>query len=208
MPKMQFKLPSRKEFGKNLGRSAMDVGVVGISMLASRKFLDFDVIFKNQPADSMVRKSGGYIKGIGGIILAGMVKNPILKNFLYGVALDGFVRVARQLTTNKETGESFFTAIGADGKLVQIPNSQRAQYQQMMQGQPAAEATVAVAGMGGSGGMSGPGGMGNGVFTKAGTFASMQQEATGVAGHMAANPGIDPRGIEYVVAGMGDRKGK
>ena len=123
---------------KNLGKTAVkDATTVGITLgglLASRKFLDFQTIFKNQPEDSFMRKNEGPIKLIGGVLAIGMIKNPMIKALAIGMALDGGVMTIRNMTRDKDTGESFFPAISGNGKMLFDPKS-NVYYQQDSQGQ-------------------------------------------------------------------------
>jgi hypothetical protein len=108
---------------KNTGSAVKDVAIIGGGMILTKKFLDAKVLFAKQIekdpayADKIFIKHQGAIKLIGGALAAGMVKNPLLKLALVGVAIEGFISEARTLTTNKD-GVSMFEAIGTSSSEV------------------------------------------------------------------------------------------
>lgn len=95
-----------------------EVAVMGTSMILTKKFLDARVLFakhiEKDPAfaDKWYIKHQGAVKVVGGAIAATMIKNPWIRMIAIGIALEGFITEARVLTTNKETGVSFFESIG------------------------------------------------------------------------------------------------
>lgn len=111
-----------------------EVGVVGGSMILTSKFLDFNVLFKNQIAadpnyaNKFHIKHQGAIKLVVGALAAAHIKNPWLKLLAIGVAVEGFIREVRVLTTDS-AGTAFFDKIGnsnsqqnaeADARLLEI----------------------------------------------------------------------------------------
>jgi hypothetical protein len=102
---------------KLVGMTVAEVAVLGGGMIVTKKFLDFNVLFKNQIekdpkfAEKWFIKHQGAIKLVAGAIGAYYVKNPWVRMLLIGVALEGFVSEVRVLTTNKD-GVSFFDKIG------------------------------------------------------------------------------------------------
>ena len=101
-----------KSATKTLGTDAMDVGLMIGGAVASKKFLDFSNIFKNQEPDSAIIKYQGGIKLVGGLVGRGMVKNKYVKNLLTGVAFEGGLSLLRNVTM--KDGKSFFEPIGED----------------------------------------------------------------------------------------------
>jgi len=99
--------------------TAGEVGVITGGIIVTKKFLDFKNLFKNQIAanpdyaNKFHIKHQGIIKVAAGTIGASMVKNPWIKLALIGMAVEGAITEIRVLTTNKETGASFFDQIGA-----------------------------------------------------------------------------------------------
>jgi hypothetical protein len=103
-----------KSAGKSVMTNGKEVGLTLGGALLSRKFLDFDVMMKNQPADSFMRKHQGIIKFLVGTIGAGMVKqNSMLRPILNGVALEGGIKAVRTYG-----GGSFFPQLGEDSNLL------------------------------------------------------------------------------------------
>lgn len=110
---------ARKKFdmrkvGMDLGKNAGYIGTFSLGMIGSKKFLDIDVIFKNQTPDSFIRKYGGFIKFLvfAGIVSIPAIKNEFLRTGLMGVAAEGFITGLRQMTINRTTGEAFWDKIG------------------------------------------------------------------------------------------------
>lgn len=135
-----------KDHAKVAGYTVAEVAVVGGSMLLTKKFLDFETLFKNQIAadpkykDKFWMKHEGGIKLVAGALAASYVKNPWLKMVLIGVAVGGFIQEVRVLTT-KADGSSFFDQIGqpkmgADNSLDQMMKeaADRAQQELEMSG--------------------------------------------------------------------------
>lgn len=100
-----------KDMAKHTGMTLLEVGDVGVGMIASKKFLDFEKIFPNADKEGFFIKNQGAVKFIGGALGAAYVKNPWVKLFLFGIALEGGITAARKFTTNKE-GVAFFEMIG------------------------------------------------------------------------------------------------
>lgn len=128
-----------KSIAKRGMMTVAEVGVVGTSMLLTTKFLDFEILFKNQIAkdptykDKWFIRHQGAIKLVAGATAAAYVKNPWLKLLFIGVAANGFIQQVRVLTTQKD-GTNFFNQIGnseMDRKLQEaaagVPLSQQAQ---------------------------------------------------------------------------------
>lgn len=115
---------------KRAGMTVAEVAVVGGSMLATTKFLDFEILFKNQiekdPTfkDKWYIKHQGAIKLVAGAAAAAYIKNPWLKLVAIGVAANGFIQEVRVLT-QKEDGTNFFNQIGnnMDQRLLELANS-------------------------------------------------------------------------------------
>ena len=63
-----------KSAGKSVMTNGKEVGLTLGGALLSRKYLDFDMMFKNQAPDSFMRKHQGIIKFLAGTIGGGMVK--------------------------------------------------------------------------------------------------------------------------------------
>jgi hypothetical protein len=128
-----------KEKGKLAMMTAAEVGTVGVSMLVTKKFLDFNTLFKNQIAkdptyaDKWFIKHQGAIKFGAGIIAAIHVDNPWLRLAFIGVAVVGFIEETRVLTTDKDTGESFFDKIGKGKGNYRVSDEEL--YQAAMMGQ-------------------------------------------------------------------------
>lgn len=107
-----------KEAGKHTLMTVAEIGTVGGSMILTKKFLDFNTVFKRQIeadpkyAEKFHIKHQGAIKLVGGALGASMVKNPWIKLALVGVALEGFITEARTLMTD-DKGTAYFDAIGA-----------------------------------------------------------------------------------------------
>ena len=117
-----------KEKGKVIAMTGAEIGVLGGSMILTKKFLDFEVLFKNAIAKDPAYKDKWYIKHQGGVkfgaglIAASFISNPWLKMIALGVALEGFISEVRTVTTDKE-GVAFFDKIGAastDAELEQL----------------------------------------------------------------------------------------
>ena len=102
---------------KKTGTTVAEVAVVGGSMLLTTKFLDFEILFKNQIeadpeyANKWFIKHQGAIKLVAGAAAAVYVTNPWLKLLFIGVAANGFIQETRVLTA-KEDGTNFFNQIG------------------------------------------------------------------------------------------------
>jgi len=113
-----------KAIAKHTGITVGEIGVMGASIILTKKFLDARILFKNaiekDPtiADKWYIKHQGAIKIVGGAIGASMIKNPWLKMVMIGVALEGFITEAVVLSTNKSTGVSFFDKIGASDEQI------------------------------------------------------------------------------------------
>lgn len=99
-----------KSATKTLGTDAMDLGLIIGGAVASKKFLDFSNIFKNQKPDSAIIKYQGGIKVAAGLIGRGFVKNKYVKNLLTGVAFEGGLSLLRTMTM--KDGKTFFEPIG------------------------------------------------------------------------------------------------
>lgn len=109
---------------KHTGSAVKDVAIIGGGMILTKKFLDAKVLFAKQIekdpayADKFYIKHQGALKLIGGSLAAGMVKNPLLKLALVGVAIEGFISEARTLSTNKD-GVAMFESIGDSSEVDQ-----------------------------------------------------------------------------------------
>lgn len=109
------------EHGKKFGKVALltggEIGVLGGSMILSKKFLDFNQLFKNKIAADPTFADKWYIKHQGaikvgiGLIGATFIKNPWVKLIFIGIALEGFITEVRVLTTDA-AGNAFFDKIG------------------------------------------------------------------------------------------------
>lgn len=126
-----------KEKGKMAVMTGLEIGVVGGSMLLSQKFLDFNVIFKNQIAadptyvDKWYIKHQGAVKFAVGVLAAIHISNPWLRLLAFGVAANGLVQEIRVLAV--KDGQPMFDKIGAsdfDKKLLNAANSARERNQQ------------------------------------------------------------------------------
>lgn len=118
---------------KMAGMTALEIGVVGTSMLLSQKFLSFDELFKDKIAadptykDKWFIKHQGAIKFAVGVLAAVHIPNPWLRLVAFGVAANGLVQEIRVLTT-KEDGTERFEKIGEtdfDKRLRQAAESVR-----------------------------------------------------------------------------------
>lgn len=96
---------------KATGMTLAEVGTMGAGMIAARKFLDFETLFPNADKEAWYIKYQGGVKLVIGAVAAAHIPNPWLKLLFIGVAGEGFIRTARQVTMNKE-GVSFFEQIG------------------------------------------------------------------------------------------------
>lgn len=135
--------------------TAGEIGVVGGSMLMSQKFLDFNILFKNQIAADPKYAQKWFIKHQGGIkfaigVLAAInIKNPWLRLLAFGVAANGLVQEVRVLAT--KDGQPMFDRIGQnelDKKLLQAAKSAGAvgdKYQTMVAGPVGTEYLTQVA---------------------------------------------------------------
>jgi len=132
-----------KEKSKMAFMTAGEITVVGGSMLLSQKFLDFNVLFKNQIAkdpaytEKWFIKHQGAIKFAVGVIAAIHIQNPWLRLLAFGVAANGLVQEVRVLAV--KDGAPMFDKIGQnlDEKLLQAARSAGAvgdQYQSMVAG--------------------------------------------------------------------------
>lgn len=105
---------------KEAGMTAAEVGVVAGSMILTKKFLDFNQLFKNKIASDPTFANGFIMKHQGGVRFAiGLggavfIKNPWIKLAFIGIALEGLITEVRTLTTD-ETGVAFFDKIGYAG---------------------------------------------------------------------------------------------
>ena len=114
---MATMLPKFKDAVKVAGMTAGEVAVLGTGMLLTKKFLDFNVLFKKQIeknpklADAWYIKHQGIIKIAVGVLAAAYIKNPWLRLLAIGVAAEGFISEVRVISTNKD-GVSFFDKIG------------------------------------------------------------------------------------------------
>ncbi len=97
-----------KSAGKNIMVNGKVIAVTTGGALLSRKFLDFNVMFKAQPADSALRKHQGIIKLLLALGIAGNVKNDTVKQLLNGVAIEGAIQAVRAYG-----GGTFFQPLGA-----------------------------------------------------------------------------------------------
>lgn len=106
-----------KKVSKNLGIEAGKAAAIAGGMILSKKFLDTEVIFKNQKPDSFLRKQGGWVKAIAAlaVLSSDMVKNDYAKSAIMGVGVEGLITGIRGMTVNKDTGEAFFDKIGQAG---------------------------------------------------------------------------------------------
>lgn len=120
-----------KAVTKNLPGTIANTALVMGSMIASKKFLDPDVLMKDAKPDNMMVKSFPLIKlvlGLAGMAASNGMKQPgadmglnLLGSISLGVALEGGITYARQLTAKKNPDgsmEYLYDAIGA----VQDPN--------------------------------------------------------------------------------------
>src|SRR3990172_10914772 len=109
MAKFNFKTAT-----KGLGTDAMTIGLTIGGAVISKKFLNFENIFKAQAAKAekpfWIKQQGG-IKLAGALIASNFVKNKFAKQLLQGVAFEGGLSLLRTVTTDK-TGASFFEPIG------------------------------------------------------------------------------------------------
>jgi len=124
--------------------TAAEIAVVGGSMLLSQKFLDFNVLFKNQIAadpryaERWFIKHQGAIKFAVGVLAAVHIQNPWLRLLAFGVAANGLVQEVRVIAT--KDGQPLFDKIGQnnlDSKLLDIARRTGAvgdQYQTMVAG--------------------------------------------------------------------------
>lgn len=94
-----------------------EVAVITGGALLTTKFLDFNTLFKDQIAkdptfaDKWFVKYQAPIKLVAGATLAAYVKNPWMKLFFAGVAVNGAIGTVR-LATAKDDGTNFFQPIG------------------------------------------------------------------------------------------------
>lgn len=135
-----------QEKAKMAGMTSLEIGVVGGSMLLSQKFLDFNVIFKNQIAKDpeytkkWFMKHQGGVKFAVGVLAAIHISNPWLRLLAFAVAANGLIQEVRVLAT--KDGAPMFDKIGTsdfDKRLVQAAQSARTgavgdQYQTMVAG--------------------------------------------------------------------------
>lgn len=116
---------------KQAGMTAAEIGVVTGSMILTKKFLDFNMLFKNKIAKDpkfsesfIIKHQGGVRFGLG-LAAAVYFQNPWVKLIFLGVAAEGAITEIRTLTTDS-TGVSFFDKIGAadtrvdDAELLQM----------------------------------------------------------------------------------------
>lgn len=96
-----------------------EVAVLTGSIVLTKKFVDFNTLFKKQIdadpkyAEKFHIKHQGLIKIGAGVIGATLIKNPWLKMVFIGIAIEGAITEARVLMTDS-AGISFFDKIGAD----------------------------------------------------------------------------------------------
>jgi len=128
---------------KKIGITAGEIAVVGTAMIITKKFLDFNTLFKNKIAadptfaDKWFIKHQGAIRFGLGLAAASYIKNPWLKLAMLGIAAEGFITEVRVLTTDA-AGTSFFDKIGnnngmlppADDELLKLA----AQYDNQLSG--------------------------------------------------------------------------
>ena len=97
--------------------TAGEAAAIGTGMILTKKFLDARVLFEKQIAADPTYAEKWYIKHQGavkiaiGVTAAALIKNPWIKMFAIGLAVEGFITEARVLTTNKD-GVAFFDSIG------------------------------------------------------------------------------------------------
>lgn len=102
---------------KVTGITLGEITVLGGSMLATKKFLDFNTLFKKNIekdpafAERWFIQHQGAIKFVGFALAASFVKNPWIKIALLGASAVGFIEEVRVLTKDSK-GVSFFDAIG------------------------------------------------------------------------------------------------
>lgn len=144
-----------QEKSKMAMMTAGEIAVVGGSMLMSQKFLDFNLLFKNQIAKDPAYANKWFIKHQGaikfsvGVIAAVHIKNPWLRLLAFGVAANGLVQEVRVLAT--KDGQPMFDKIGQndlDKKLLEAARSAGAvgdQYQTMVAGPLGTEYSTQVA---------------------------------------------------------------
>jgi|GEM_PF-4398379 hypothetical protein len=115
-----------KAHAKEAGHTILEVGALTGGMIVSKKFLDFENLFKNQIAkdpkfeDSWFMVHEGAVKLVVGVAAATFVKNPYAKFALVGLAVAGAIQEIRTVTSMH--GSPFFDAIGAaqpDAELVE-----------------------------------------------------------------------------------------
>lgn len=113
-----------KGIQKNALGAIGEVVITASSMVASKKFLNFNTLMKNADPDSFIIKNQGWIKLLlGGVIVAGssgmktekMGGLNIIKALGTGIALEGGVSAIRQITSKTAedgTIEYLFEPIG------------------------------------------------------------------------------------------------
>jgi len=110
-----------QEHAKIATMTAGEVAVLGGSMILSKKFVDFNTLFKNKIAadpkfaDNWYIVHQGGIKFIGGVAAAAYIRNPWVRMIAIGIAIEGIITEVRVLTTDK-TGAAFFDKIGQDNQ--------------------------------------------------------------------------------------------
>lgn len=101
---------------KKIGMTAGEIGTLAGGMILTKKFLDFNTLFKKQIeadpafADKWFIKGQGWIRFGVGLIAASYVKNPWVKLLMFGVALEGAITGIRQVSGG------FFEPIGRTGQ--------------------------------------------------------------------------------------------
>ena len=106
-----------KEKAKVAGMTVAEISVLTGTIVLTKKFLDFNVLFKNKIAadptfaNKWYIKHQGAIKLVGGALAAAHVDNPWLKLLFIGVAIEGAITELRTVTTD-DAGVSFFDKIG------------------------------------------------------------------------------------------------
>jgi len=112
---------------KKTGATIAEVGVVTGGALLTTKFLDFNILFKDQIAKDPTFANKWYIKYqapiklVAGTFLASYVKNPWLKLAFIGIGVNGAIGTIR-MATAKSDGTNFFNSVGQaefDAKLLE-----------------------------------------------------------------------------------------
>lgn len=137
---------------KKIGMTGAEIGTLAGGMILTKKFLDFNTLFRKQIEADPAFAEKWFIKGQGwirfgvGLIAASYVKNPWIKLIMFGVALEGAITGVRQLSGG------FFEPIGRTGQKTLPPADDELlklarQYDNSMQGvNPALEYSSSVSG--------------------------------------------------------------